>query len=215
MSQLITQNLRTPISQVPGVGKMDCLYLWSTYKFANGTVPGPYAIFNTIVGNTGQGYATALTLRETSLTSNPGQVPLDQRWECWDIGVELLPVPGASAAQVPIADAVEASNKLVLQFNRGGTQAINLGPISLFPGGAGVTAYSSFANAATTLTSNNGDPSIAARRRLGARSIVLNPGDTWGFTLLAVNSPSNNIVLTASLDVRVSLWMYRDLGISG
>jgi hypothetical protein len=215
MNSLAVQNVRTPVSQVPGVGKKDALYLWSTYHFVNATVPGSYQIFNTLVGNAGQGYSTGLTLRETSLTSNAGQVPLDQRWECFDIGVEILGTPGSAAASVPQADCFELMNKLVLQFNRSGTQAINLGPIGLFPGGTGAFGNQGPSNTATTASYGNGYPDMGARRRLGERSIMLNPGDTWGMTLLVTNSPANNLVLTAAADVRVSLWMYRDLGIAG
>lgn len=217
-----TQNVRTPVSQVPGVGKKDALYLWSAYQFSTGTTIGQYNVFLVQQGLAGQGYTAPLTSRETSVFTNPGQVPLDQRWECFDIGVEILPSPAATAQAVSIAQATELYSKLQLAFVRGQTQLIQLGPISLFPGGSGVNAAVDAADAATAANAGNGFPSIGARRHLGRRTLVLNPGDTWNMAFVVANAGSFALDLGThgedvpnTVDVRVSMWIYRDLGLTG
>lgn len=216
-----TQNVRTPVSQVPGVGKKDALYLWSAYQFATGNSIGQYNVFLVQQGLAGQGYGAPLTSRETSVVTNPGQVPLDQRWECFDIGVEILPAPGSAAQAVSIAQATELYSKLQLAFVRGQTQLIQLGPISLFPGGSGVNAAVDAADAGTTASAGNGFPSIGARRHLGRRTLVLNPGDTWNMAFVVANAGGFALDLGVTdetpnrVDVRVSMWIYRDLGLTG
>jgi hypothetical protein len=215
-----TQNVRTPVSQVPGVGKKDALYLWSAARFLVGATDGTVIkIFQNMQGaNPGQGFP-ALTSRETSITQNPGQMPLDQRWECFDLGVELVgagtataPPQAASYTSVLLADAVSILDSLQLEFVRGQTQNIQLGPCSLYPAGGGIFG----GDQTTTNQAVNGFPSIGARRRLG-RSLVLNPGDTWYMQLRFTNADA--IAFTGQtngfIDVRVSMWMYRDLGLSG
>ena len=217
-----TQNSRTPVSQVPGYGTRDALYLWHMYRFHNGDGPGLFPIFNAIKGQPGNnGFAGPLTDRETSLLSNPGQVPLDQKWKCFDIGVELVAggtdTDGTIApAPVTIAQAQEAYAKLQLIFIRGGTQSIPLGPISLYPGGSGLTGAVDAGNLATGSSAFNGLASAAARRWL-TRPILLNPGDTWSMQLEIADADGLGLVLGSNgkMDVRVSLWMYRDLGLSG
>jgi hypothetical protein len=217
-----TQNQRTPVSQVPGVGRKDCLYLWHSYRFVTGDPVGLYPIFNAIKGASGaNGFTGPLTDRETSLVSNPGQVPLDQKWECFDLGVELIE-GGTSTdgtivqAPVSIAQAVEAYNVLQLVFIRGSTQSIPMGPISLYPGGSGLTSAVAAGDLGTAAAAFNGFQSIGARRRLG-RILTLNPGDTWTMALEIANSDKLAIALgtNGKLDVRVSFWMNRDLGLSG
>lgn len=220
MNLVPTQNVRTPVSQVPGVGKKDALYLWSAARFLVGATDGTVIkIFQSAQGTQpAQGFP-ALTSRETSITQNPGQVPLDQRWECFDIGVELLgagtatsPPQAATYTSVLAADAVAILDSLQLEFVRGQTQNIQLGPCTLYPGGAGLYG----GDMTTTDQAGNGFPSIGARRRLG-RSLVLNPGDTWYMQLRYTNADA--IALTGQtngfVDARVSMWMYRDLGLSG
>lgn len=218
MQAIATQNTRTPVSQIPGVGKKDALYLWHMYRLASGSIIGMYPIFNAIRGSIGSNgfIALPLTDRETSLVSDAGKVPLDQRWECFDLGVELVcAVTDGAYVPVSIADAAAAYDKLQLVFLRGGTQQIPLGPISLYPGGSGVTAANDAADAATTAAAYNGFPSLGGRRRLG-RKIMLNPGDTWQMALEVANSDSQPLDLVAdALDVRVSFWINRDLGLSG
>ena len=218
MNLVPTQNVRTPVSQVPGVGKKDALYLWSAARFLNGAVVG--SAINIFVATQGvqpaQGFP-ALTSRETSLTQNPGQVPLDQRWECFDIGVEFLGAGTIATgvvteATVTAARAAQLYSKLQLEFVRGQTQNIQLGPCGLYPAGAGVNS----GDQTTTETANNGFNSIGARRRLG-RSLVLNPGDTWYMKLVVQDADGIALALGTGgyADVRVSMWMYRDLGLSG
>lgn len=217
-----TQNSRTPVSQVPGYGTRDALYLWHMYRFHNGDGPGLFPIFNAIKGQAGNnGFAGPLTDRETSLVSSPGQVPLDQKWRIFDIGVEL--VAGGTdtdgtivAAPVTIAQAQEAYAKIQLILLRGGTQSIPMGPISLYPGGSAITAAVDAGDLGTSSSAFNGLGSIGARRWF-QRSILLNPGDTWQMQLEVVEADGLGLVLGSNgkLDVRVSCWMYRDLGLSG
>lgn len=215
--RIATQNQRTPVSQIPGYGKLDALYLWSTYRFADGDTPKQYRIFTTLQNDSGQGYASplVLTARETSIVSNPGQVPLDQKWTCMDIGVEYL--PGASGTGVTIAQANDLNNKLQLAFVRGATQVFEVGPCSLYPAGGGVTGVVDAADANTASVANNGFPSAGARRQLKGRNVVLNPGDTFLWALIVANADDAPLVLGegATVDVRVSFWMFRDLGMSG
>jgi hypothetical protein len=219
-----TQNVRTPVSQVPGVGKKDALYLWSAARFLSGATAGSFInIFQASQGQQpAQGFP-ALTSRETSLTQNPGQVPLDQRWECFDLGVEFIgggtsTSPPLAATEVPvtIAQAAQLYSKLQLELVRGQTQAIQLGPCSLYPGGTGLTSVENEADALTASAAFNGFASIGARRRLG-RSLVLNPGDTWFMKLVVADADGIAAALGTNgfVDVRVSMWMYRDLGLSG
>jgi len=227
MAAVPTQNTRMPVSQIPGIGKKDALHLWSTYRFFTGSPVGQYNVFTVTQNSSGQGYASpaVLTARETSIITQ-GQVPLDQRWECLDIGVEIL--PGAGGLGVPVDQAVEAYNKIQLAFIRGQTQLIQLGPIALFPGGSGlsgVVALEADDQAAPFLVNNqsvgNGFPSVGARRQLRGRTIVLNPGDTWYMAFLVANADGAalNFGTTGdtpnSLDIRVSMWMLRDLGVTG
>ena len=209
------QNVRTPVSQIPDVGKKDSLYMWHSYRLANAATVGQYPIFNAIKGTAGvNGFTGPLTDRETSLVSNPGQVPLDQRWECWDLGVEYV---ASSDGPVADADAAELNNQVQVLFIRGATQTIVLGAASLFPGGSGIYGAVEPGNLATVAATGNGYPSIGARRRFqGGRSLLLNPGDTWYMALEVANSDGLPLTLAADwVDVRVSFWMYRDLGISG
>jgi hypothetical protein len=218
MQTIQTQNQRTPVSQIPGIGTMDALYLWHCYRFATGDTPGLYGIFNAIKGQAGSnGFTLPLTDRETSLMSNPSQTPLDQKIICFDFGVELV----ASKADdgpygaVSVADAAACYDMLQLVFIRGATQTIPLGPISLYPGGSGITAAVDASNAATTAAGFNGLGSSGARRRL-SRALILNPGDTWSMALEIANSDKVALTLDADfVDVRVSMWAYRDLGLSG
>jgi len=210
-----TQNVRTPVSQVPGYGKLDALYLWSTYRFHDGDTPGSYKIFNLQQNAIGQGFTTPLTARETSIVSNPGQVPLDQRWTCMDIGVDFL--PGSTGAPVSLAQANDLANKLQLAFVRGATQVFEVGPCVLYPAGGGVTGVIDAADAAASAIANNGFPSAGARRQLRGRNVVLNPGDVFQWAFIVANADDAPLVLGegATVDVRASMWMFRDLGLSG
>lgn len=219
MTQMIhTQNQRTPVSQVPGIGKKDAINLWSAYRFRTGDTPGQYNVFNVIQGAAGQGFATKLTARETSILATPGQVPLDQKWQCFDVGVDYIgggtETDGEWASTVPVtaAQAADLNDKLQLAFLRGGTQLVQMGPVAGFPGGGGVYG----GDTTTTDVAGNGFPSVGAKRALG-RTLVLNPGDTWGMAFLVANADEQDLALgsNAFVDVRVSFWMYRDLGLSG
>lgn len=209
------QNSRTPVSQLPGIGTLTSQYLWSTYRFEDGDTPGRYNVFVTQQGQVGQGFANSLTSRETYLTTNPGQVPLNQKWECYDIGVEIL--PGASGAPVTVAQANQIYNKVGLAHVFGQTQVFEIGPVSLYPGGSGLTSAIDAADAGTSAAAFNGFPSVGARRQLRGRNIVLNPGDQWNMAFLIADADGNGLVLGEGLtvDVRVSLWMFRDLGFTG
>lgn len=225
MQNVLTQNTRMPVSQVPGIGKKDLLYLWSTYRLFTGDPAGVnFTVFSVQQTVAGQGFARPLTQRETSLQAQPGQVPLDQRWEAVDLGVEIL--PGAGGASVTTAQANDLYNKMQLVFNRAQTQAFQLGPISLFPGGSGLSGIgiaSATVTAANVEAIGNGFPSIGARRQLrGGRTIMLNPGDTWNMSFVNANADGAAIDLGVnqqeapnSVDLRVSMWMLRDLGLSG
>jgi len=220
MNGIAIQNNRSPVSQVPGIGKKDALYLWSAYRFKTGDTMGKtYSLFNVIQGTqAGQGFATPLTARETSIISTPGSVPLDQKWECWDMAVDFIGggtlTDGAFTSTVPVsaAQAAELVNKLQIVFIRGGTQVVQLGPASLYPSGGGVQG----GDMATTDVANNGFNSAGARRRLG-RNVKLNPGDTWTMAFLLAGTDDDDLALGtgAFVDARLSFWMYRDLGLSG
>jgi hypothetical protein len=215
-----TQNLRSPVSQVPGVGSKDELYLWGMRRFGDGSPPKQYPVFLVVQGDRNvNGFddppvpGLLLTQREMSLVSKPGQVPLDQRWSCLDVGVELVAfINGGSIVEgVPAAVVAQVCSLLGVFVQRGQTQFIDLGPASLYPGGVGIYGGDPAANAAGL-----GFPSIAARRRLD-RALVLNPGDTWFGGLTIANADGLGLVLGEGnlLDVRLSFWMHRDLGLSG
>jgi hypothetical protein len=175
-------------------------HFWSNYLFQsdeNGYIAsGDYKLFTTPSGQTGQGYKTPITDRETNWKS-ANRVPDNQNFEILELGVSLLPVFAFDAAgfendnfqqlNPQSSNTVLQNTLLSIQYL---TNEISLGLCQDFAQSAGPMMGSYFPanlvdDGGTNVRSNyttNGFAAPGLRRRFKI-PILLQHGETFTFNL--------------------------------
>jgi hypothetical protein len=211
-------------------------HFWSKYRFtpdANGFIPsGDFDIFQTPIGQAGQGFATQLTLIETNWPS-ANRVPDNQNFEITELGVSAQVVNTAGAvvgalynSQVYHALENEILRNLIVAITYL-TNTIPMGFAVDFSqaGGPHVGMYepgSAFTGAAPPVATipdrrrtfvSNGLPAPALRRRFKV-PILLQHGETFKFTYIVppgrgpfvARVDPQDAATTPNIDVRLDFW---------
>ena len=212
-------------------------HFWSKARFtpdANGFIAsGDYDIFQTPAGQSGQGFATQLTLLETNW-QGAGRVPDNQNLVIDEIGVSAQVTTAAGVAVVGNEFNSQVYHLLENELLRNTVLAITyltntvpLGMCTDFAQASGphVGFYepgSPFTDAAPPVSAvpdrrrtfvSNGVPSPALRRRFKV-PIMLGHGETFSFTLQVAQGRGpfvaridpNDAATTPNIDVRVDFW---------
>lgn len=150
-------------TQVVRIGEMA---LWSTWLYADATALAGRQddVFRVQQGNSGQGWATSLSLAETSLRA-AGMIPSGQAYNIYQIALQPYYVGGDSTAStfpVVAGDLRNLESHLVLQwiFNQ---VNIDIAPAVLIGAGGGI--YGSTAD--TGAADGGGGSRIALNHGLG------------------------------------------------
>lgn len=194
-------------------------HFWSTVLFtptaAGYIAQGRNDLFITPPGQAGQGFAAALTERETNWKS-ANRVPDNQNFEVLEVGVTLGIVPsdvaadGSNADEIPqpvVANSFAQNTVVAITYL---TNTVELGLVNDFAQAAGpqMGTYIPYDSgvADTKLTSRfltNGFAAPGLRRRLKV-PILLQHGETFSFTYL---TPRSFFVSTAwQFYARLDFW---------
>jgi hypothetical protein len=190
-------------------------YLYSTRRFPNNTAndtigagavtAGDYDFFGNGVGDavTTMGYSTtagtALTYLHTNMDRG-GKIPNGRSFRLFELGVSFN-------ARALTTNQAQLLDCLSLRYEKqGGQLVIQHGPIKLWPGGTGLTGFST--NTATEAASN-GVASLGAVRRFRLPR-QLDANESFKYTLAASSATryvdGTAIALTAF--VEVTIWLY-------
>jgi hypothetical protein len=179
--------------------RADSGHLYSSYFFASGaTVLREYDMFTTATGSIGQGYTGSLTETETNLL-NANRNADQFSWVITDIGVMFN-------SDIILGDIQGFLNNASVVFRKPGYER-NLGRTDFFAAGGGLWGVTTM-NAAQSWT--NGHPSPQSRRKL-KREIIINPGETFKFSLKLANARASGgaaLTLTNNCEARVDLYGY-------
>lgn len=188
--------------------------LWSsqrhaaTANLANGT----FRLFTTPLGQVGQGFATGLTIAETSLKEG-GRIPAGVAFDAY--GVSCLVACGLTANAAltlatpvntteTIVDLINVQNNAVLSWDFVQT-AVDIAPLHLIGAGGGAFgALSTTANNTTVGQMNNGAGSIWMYRK---HPISL-PGNSTFSVLLRYGSNAALVGATNDVVLKVALFGY-------
>lgn len=190
-------------------------YLYSTRRFPNNTANDTigagavaaqdYDFFNQGVGDavTTMGYfttaGTSLTYLHTNMDKG-GKIPNGRAFRLFELGISF----NARALATNVAQLMD---NLALRYEKqGGQLVIQHGPVKLWPGGTGVSGFST--NTATE-GSANGLASLGAVRRFRLPR-TLNANESFKYSLRADSATrwvdGSAIALTAF--VEVTIWLY-------
>ncbi len=190
-------------------------YLYSTRRFpalttsdtiSTGLVSaGDYDFFGSGVGDaaTTMGYYTAaggaLTYLHTNMDRG-GKIPSGRAFRLFELGISFN-------ARARAADAAQLMDCLSLRFEKqGGQLVIQHGPVKLWPGGTGLTGFSTQSGESGMA---NGIASLSAVRRFKLPR-ELNANESFKYTL---NAPSatrfvDGTAIALSAFVEVTIWLY-------
>ncbi len=191
-------------------------YLYSTRRFplntANDTIgagalaAADYDFFGNGVGDTGtaMGYASLATLSylQTNMEKG-GKIPKGKGYKLYELAVSF----SAESIGADIAQMLDVCN---LRFDKGGGNFIvQHGPVALWPAGVGVTGYAATTATTTTLqAATSGLPTLASVRRM-RNPRILEPNDTFKYTITAVaNRPRTNVAVALSAFVEMRIWLF-------
>lgn len=209
-------------------------HFWSSYRFstdANGwVVSGQFDLFTTPAGQSGQGFTTQLTLRETNWLS-ANRVPDNQNFEITELGVSIMTVDTATDTRgnspFPSAREQELLRNMVLAITYL-TNQVPLGLCTDFAQASGpyVGEYHpavplAYPTAAANLGINgtpaqntvppndviatNGFAAPGLRRRFKI-PILLQHGETFKFSFLIDPGRGPWLGTNQSYDVRMDFW---------
>jgi hypothetical protein len=182
--------------------------LWSTQRHAvnNGIANGTFRLFTTPLGQVGQGFATGLTIAETSLKEG-GRIPAGVAFDAYGLSCLFLAGVGgvfATPVNTPetIIDLINVQNNGVLTWDFVQTQ-VDIAPLHLIGAGGGAFgALSTTANATTIGQLNNGAGSIWMYRK---HPISL-PGNSTFSILLRYGANAAAIGATNDVALKVALF---------
>lgn len=182
--------------------------LWSTQRHAATTAiqNGTFRLFTTPLGQVGQGFATGLTIAETSLKEG-GRIPAGVAFDAYGLSCLVLAgVAGVFATPVntpeTIIDLINVQNNGVLTWDFVQTQ-VDIAPLHLIGAGGGAFgALSTTANATTIGQLNNGAGSIWMYRK---HPISL-PGNSTFSILLRYGANAAAIGATNDIALKVALF---------
>lgn len=184
-------------------------YLFDTRRFNSGALAaGEYNFFANAIGGqaTGNGYPanTVMTEVETNMDVT-SQVPQGKDFVMTQIGVSFN-------SNIGTADCATLMESGALRFSKqGGQFNLKHGPVRLWPGGTGVSAYGINNTAATTTqASHNGDANIGATRRLQVPRVI-RAKETFSYSYFVPRTTDNKTAATAITLVANSLmciWLW-------
>lgn len=191
-------------------------YLYSTRRFplntANNTIgagavaAGDYDFFGNGVGDvaTSMGYFSLpnLTYLQTNIEKG-GKIPKGKGYKLFELAVSFN-------AEAVGADIVQLMDTCNLRFDKGGGNfVVQHGPVALWPAGVGATGYAATTVAATSLqVASSGVPSLASVRRY-KNPRILEPNDTFKYTVTAVaNKPKDNVAVALGAFVEMRIWLF-------
>ncbi|MGA0174405.1 MAG: hypothetical protein ACO3NL_12285 [Phycisphaerales bacterium] len=188
--------------------------LWSSQRHAaaNTIANGTFRLFTTPLGQVGQGFATGLTIAETSLKEG-GRIPAGVAFDAY--GVSCLVATGLTAQTVltlatpvntveTITDLINVQNNGVLSWDFVQT-AVDIAPLHLIGAGGGAFgAISTTANNVSVGQLNNGAGSIWMYRK---HPISL-PGNSTFSILLRYGANAAAIGATNDVVLKVALFGY-------
>lgn len=209
-------------------------HFWSTYRLSsdtNGFVPsGTFDLFTTPAGQSGQGFTTQLTLRETNWVS-ANRVPDNQNFEITELGVSAIQVNTDTDArqnsafpsaiedevlrnmalaityltnQVPLGlcvDFSQASGPMVGEFHPSVPDAYPDAAASL--GINGTPAANSIPTTDTFYTNGFAAPGLRRRFKI---PILLQHGETFKFSYLMDPGRGPWLGTGVTLDLRMDFW---------
>lgn len=196
-------------------------YLWSTRRFPNNTAnntigsgaitAGDYDFFGNGVGDQGSamGYASIanLTYLQTNMDKG-GKIPMGRGFALFELAVSC----NASALAKDIVQVID--NAELRYEKQGGNLVIHHGPLRQWPGGTGVSGFSSDATTASSTTvhteaASNGVPNLAAVRRF-KQPRLLNANESFKYSINfpSANTAKANVALALSDFVEVSIWLF-------
>lgn len=186
--------------------------LWSSQRHAATTAiaNGTFRLFTTPLGQVGQGFATGLTIAETSLKEG-GRIPAGVAFDAYGLSCLVatgLTAGGALTIATPvntvetITDLVNVQNNGVLTWDFVQTQ-VDIAPLHLIGAGGGAFgALSTTANNTTVGQLNNGAGSIWMYRK---HPISL-PGNSTFSILLRYGANAAAIGATNDVVLKVALF---------
>lgn len=209
-------------------------HFWSTYRISTDTngfvASGTFDLFTTPAGQSGQGFGTQLTLRETNWVS-ANRVPDNQNFEITEIGVSAIRVQTDTDRRWNTAFPGAIEGELLRNMSVAITYLTNQVPLGLCvdfaqPSGPTVGEYhpavpGSYPAAAAPIGINgtpadntippndvfytNGFAAPGLRRRFKV-PILLQHGETFKFSYLLDPGRGPWLGATVSLDVRLDFW---------
>lgn len=172
----------------PSVARQSTSFLYSANKLPTALVVGDYDFFVVGVGQIGQGYATALTKTETNLQT-ARRIPDQERWQIREMGFYM-------ASATVLADARKILDNGYLWLDKPDF-TFTFGSPAFYPGGAGLSGFSSDTTGLPTVVTN-GWPTATARVKLKT-PILLDPGETFAFHY--------SCTLAQTLSAATSVWI--------
>lgn len=190
-------------------------YLYSTRRFPNNTAndtigagavtAGDYDFFGNGVGDatTTCGYSTTAGTSLTYLHTNMdrgGKIPQGRAFRLFELGISFN-------ARAKPDDIGQLMDTLALRYEKqGGQLVIQHGPVKLWPGGTGVSGFST---GTAERGAGNGMASLGAVRRFRLPR-ELNANESFKYTL---NAPSasryvDGSAIALSTFVEVTIWLY-------
>jgi hypothetical protein len=188
--------------------------LWSSQRHAAGVAiaNGTFRLFTTPLGQVGQGFATGLTIAETSLKEG-GRIPAGVAFDAYGISCLVACGVTANAALTlatpvntveTITDLINVQNNGVLTWDFVQTQ-VDIAPLHLIGAGGGAFgALSTTANNVSVGQMNNGAGSIWMYRK---HPISL-PGNSTFSILLRYGANAAAIGATNDVVLKVALFGY-------
>lgn len=160
-------------------------HFWSTYRFtadANGFIPsGTFEMFTTPTGQAGQGFAVALTGRETNWAGQ-NRVPDNQNIELTEVGVSALIANATTQAQQnsPYPGALEDELLRNMSLNiKYLTNEIPLGLCVDFAQPAGVSVGEYHPSVPNAYTTDAAPPPAVSLPVNGTEGIIIPPDDVF------------------------------------
>lgn len=206
---------RVPMQEPTNLFRFGEQTIWSTQLYQTGAVANTTnRIFSTPLGQTGQGFARALTIGETNLKEG-GRVPAGVAYDVFGIATEVALLSNANDAAggtfnqpidtaADIAELLNIIHNVVLRWDFTQTQ-IDICPVLL--AGAGGGAFGAVAQNAAGANSgqmNNGNGNIWMYQK---HPVAL-PGQTTFAIQLAAGSRAAAVGANNAVGVRVVLLGY-------
>jgi hypothetical protein len=206
-------------------GRIEENYLYSTRRFpqdaddtigAGAIAAGDYTYFGTGIGDlaTTMGYSglaagtTNLSPLQTNMDRG-GKIPNGRGFKLYELAVSFNARAGSIAAGADnIAQCLDA---LSMRFEKqGGQLVIQHGPIRNWPGGVGVSGFSTTTVAATSIAgAHSGDADLRGVRRFRLPRI-LSANESFAYILSApsANSYATGTAWALTNYVEICIWLY-------